>query len=343
MSEKKILVTGATGFIGAYLLHYLIQTGESNIRALRRENSPIDLVADIQDKVEWIEGDILDTTCLEDAMQGVAKVYHCAAIVSFNRGDTRQMIRTNQVGTANVVNVALELAIEKLLHVSSIAAIGRRKNETVINEKTKWQGNNWNSPYGVSKHLAEMEVWRGIAEGLNAVIVNPSNVLVSGFWKGRTTTGQFFYKVWKGMPFYPRGGSGFVDVRDVVRFMYLLMESEITSQRYILNGENLSFKKVLFEIANTLNVRKPFIEVTPLIREVAWRVSWLLSKITGKAPFITKQTARYSARSFFYENDKSLTAFPFTYTPIQQTIKESGEQFLICAENDLSPAILPFH
>ncbi|MEZ4958113.1 MAG: NAD-dependent epimerase/dehydratase family protein [Saprospiraceae bacterium] len=343
MPEKKILVTGATGFIGAYLLNYLVQKGESNIRALKRPNSPMDLVNHIQDKIEWVEGDILDTTCLEDAMQGVSKVYHCAAIVSFNQADVQQMIRTNQEGTANVVNISLAMDVEKLLHVSSIAAIGRRKNETIINENTKWQGDKWNSPYGISKHLAEMEIWRGVAEGLNTVIVNPSNVLGSGFWKDRTTTGQFFYKIWKGMPFYPMGGTGFVDVRDVVRFMFQLMESDIHSQRYILNGENLPYKDVLFGIANSLNVRKPHIEVTPFIREVAWRASWILSKITGKAPFITKQTARYSARSFFYENEKSLAAFPFSYTPIQQTLKETGEQFLKSVDNGFQPAMLPFH
>ncbi len=303
----------------------------------------MDMVSNIQDKVEWINGDILDTTSLETAMRGVSKVYHCAAVVSFNQGDAGKMIRVNQEGTANVVNIALEMSIEKLLHVSSIAAIGRRKNETTINEETKWQNDKWNSPYGISKHLAEMEVWRGMAEGLNAVIVNPSNVLGSGFWKDRTTTGQFFYKVWNGLPFYPRGGTGFVDVRDVARFMVHLMESNISGERFILNGENISFKEILFEIAKSLNVKKPYIEVNPFIREAAWRASWLYSKLSGNAPFITKQTARYSARRFFYENDKSLSAFPFVYTPIHQTIHETGKQFLDNLENNFRPAILPFN
>ncbi len=342
MVKKKILITGATGFIGAYLLHYLIQKGESSIRALRRPASPMDLVAGTEDQVEWVEGDLLDTTSLEDAMQGISKVYHCAALVSFHQGNSAQMIRINQEGTANVINIALALNVEKLLHVSSIAAIGRHKNENIINEDTKWQRNNWNSPYAISKHLAEMEVWRGIAEGLNAVIVNPSNVLGSGFWEGRTSTSEFFTRVWKGMPFYPRGTTGFVDVRDVARFMHFLMESDISNQRFILNGENLPFKQVLFKIADVLRVRRPFIEVNPLIRETAWRVAWLLSKITGNAPFITKQTARYSARTFFYKNDKSLAAVPVRYTPIEQTIKETGEQFIRSSKNGLAPAVLPF-
>ena len=342
MSEKKILVTGATGFIGAYLLHYLVGQGQKNIRAFKRKNSPMDLVIDLKDKVEWVEGDILDITSLETAMQGVSKIYHCAAIVSFSPNNVDKMFSVNQKGTANLVNLALDMPIKKLLHVSSIAAIGRRKNEPVINEKTKWQNDKANSPYGISKHLSEMEVWRGIAEGLNAVIVNPANVLGSGFWKGRTTTGQFFYKVWKGLPFYPVGSSGFVDVRDVVRFMVQLMESDITSERFILNGENLSFKSILSNISKSLNTKAPYIKVTPFIRETAWRIAYGVSKITGSSPFITKQTARSSARSFIYENDKSLSAFPFSYTPIQQTIQQTGEQFLEHVEKGFQPAILPF-
>ncbi|MEO1263611.1 MAG: NAD-dependent epimerase/dehydratase family protein, partial [Bacteroidota bacterium] len=279
---------------------------------------------------------------LEEAMDGVSRIYHCAAMVSFRAKDNQEMMKINREGTANVVNVALDLGIEKLLHVSSIAALGRSKNENAVDEKTKWHDDPWNSPYGLSKHLSEMEVWRGIAEGLNAVIVNPSNILGSGFWKGRTATGQFFYKIWKGLPFYPMGGSGFVDVRDVARYMVLLMDSKISNERFILNGENHSFKFVLFEIAKVLGKKKPSIKVTPFIRELAWRAVWVGSKIIGRPPFITKQTARASARTFYYKNEKSLDAFPFSYTPIEQTIEESGAQFLQSVHDGFQPKILPF-
>ncbi len=340
MSSKPTLVTGATGFVGAYLLHLLVKYGVQNLRAIRRSGSPMDLVSSLENKVEWLEADLLDPASLETAMDGVGKVYHCAGYVSFSPGDMDKLLKINQEGTANVVNLALHCGIEKMLHVSSIAAVGRRKNETSINEETKWLSNKWNSPYGISKHLAEMEVWRGIAEGLNAAIVNPANILGSGFWQGRTTTGEMFTKIWKGMPFYPQGGSGFVDVRDCARFMIKLMESDITAERFILNGENLPFRTVFNEIATVLDAKAPSVEVTPFIREVAWRGAWLLSKFTGKKPFITKQTARSSARTFFYENEKSLAAFPdFSYTPIRQTIEETGGQFL---ESRPRPIVLPF-
>ncbi len=342
MSTKKIFVTGGTGFIGSYLLRHLVNKGYTDIRALKRQGSPMVLVSDIADKIEWIEGDLLDLPALGEAMAGVHQVYHSAAIVSFSEADNLRMRKINQEGTANIVNIALDEGVEKLVHVSSIAALGRSRNSTAIDEQTKWQDGNWNSPYGISKHLAEMEVWRGIAEGLNAAIVNPSNVLGSGFWQGKLSSGNIFYKIWKGLPFYPRGATGFVDVRDVVRFTVQLMESDISSQRYILNGENLSFQTLFTEIANVLEVKPPAIKVTPFIRETAWRVAWLASKISGKPAFITKQTARSSSRSFQYDNTKSLSAFDFSYTPILQTIRETGAQFLESTKNDFEPAVLDF-
>ena len=165
--------------MGSYLLRHLVGQGHNNIRALHRPGSSFALVAEVADKVEWVEGDVLDVAALNAVMQGVQQVYHCAALVSFQEKDNREMMRANRDGTANLVNIALEAGIEKLLHVSSIAALGRTPGSNTVSEKTKWQSDSWNSPYGLSKHLAEMEVWRGAAEGLNVAIVNPSNVLGS--------------------------------------------------------------------------------------------------------------------------------------------------------------------
>lgn len=342
MSSKKILITGATGFIGSYLVRYLLQQGCINLRCTRQPSSSLALLKDAADKVEWVTADMLDIPALETAMEGVQQVYHCAAVVSFHEKDNPILHKTNVEGTANIVNLALDFGVEKLVHVSSIAAIGRKPNDPHIDEKTTWQDADWNSPYGISKHWAEMEVWRGIAEGLNAAIVNPSNVLGSGFWEGRTSTGQIFYNIWKGLRFHPLGTSGFVDVRDVVRFMVWLMESKISSERFILNGENLPFKQLFEKIAASVGVKPPSVPVTPFVREVAWRVAWLAAKIMGKSPFITKQTARSSARTFFYDNQKSLATFAFQYTPIEQTVRETGAQFLNSAKNGFEPAVLSF-
>jgi nucleoside-diphosphate-sugar epimerase len=341
--DKQIFITGATGFAGSYLLRLLLRQGYTKVRALRRKESSMALAGEVKDRVEWVEGDMLDLASLEDAMAGVQQVYHSAAMVSFNAADAQRMREVNQQGTANVVNIALDEGIEKLVHVSSIAAIGRSKDQQHITEKSKWQVGGKNSAYGISKHLAEMEVWRGIAEGLPAVIVNPSNILGSGFWRDRTTTGQLFYKIWKGLRFSPTGTTGFVDVRDVARFMVSLMESSTTGERYILNGENLPYKTVFDEIAKVLNVPAPSIPANAFLREAVWRGAWLLSKLSGSTPIITKEAVRASARSYFYDAGKSLRAIPgFRYTPIAETIEQTGRQFLECAKQEFKPAFLEF-
>jgi len=339
--NKAIFVTGGTGFLGSYLLRYLVQQGYTNIRAMKRATSSMDLVKDVQDKIEWVEGDLLDVTWLEDVMQDMDLIYHCAAMVSFNAKDLDKMMQVNVEGTANMVNIALHVGVERFLHVSSIAALGRIKNNSQVDEETKWQRNKYNTNYSISKYLSEQEVWRSIYEGLPAIIINPSTILGSGFWsKG---TGQLFNQVMQGLKFYPQGTTGFVDVRDVARLMIQMMESDILNERLLANGENLSYKSLFNEIAQALNKKAPSIEVNPFIRESAWRVSWLASKITRKQPVITKETARLSSNSFYYQNDKSKEIFGFNYTPIHQTIQETARQMLESLSKNQQFTFLPLN
>lgn len=343
LKQAPILVTGATGFIGAYLLHALIRQGYTNVRAIRRPSSSMALVADVADKVQWFEADLLDVADLGEAMKGVRRVFHVAAVVSFSARHRQKMKLVNVEGTANVVNLALAEGVEKLVHVSSIAALGRPRDGGLIDENTPWRPETVTSHYGLTKHLAEMEVWRGLAEGLNAAVVNPANVLGSGFWRERTGTAQVFYHIYRGLKFYPLGANAFVDVRDVVRFMIRLMESERSGERFILAAENLPFKAVFDSIARHLGVPPPSIPVTPLLRELAWRGAWLWSKISGQPQFITRENVRLSAATYRYDNSRSLACFPdFAYTPIETTIRQTAAQFLQCAEKGFPPALLPF-
>jgi nucleoside-diphosphate-sugar epimerase len=338
--DKRIFVTGATGFVGSYLVRYLVKCGYTNIIALKRSTSPMDLVTKVADKVTWAEGDVLDAPFLEDLLRGgIDEIYHCAAVISFSPRDRETMYRINVEGTANIVNLALDFKVRKLVHVSSIAAIGRVERDPYVSENTKWQRSPINSHYAISKFQAEQEVWRGIAEGLTAAIVNPSVIVGSQFW--HQGTGKLFEQVWKGLRFYTEGVTGYVDVRDVVRFMVKLMESDIDNQRFILNSENLKYKIFFEEIAKILHKKPATIKVTPLLRELAWRAEWLKSKITGQQPLITKETARISGTTFYFNNEKSLKAFPdFTYTPILNTIKETGEQFLKSKESKINASFL---
>lgn len=335
--DDLILVTGGTGFLGSYLLHVLVHRG-LRVRALRRSDSPTDLVQDLAGQVEWIAGDVTDVLGLEAAFAGVTHVFHCAAMVSFHPRDVRRMMQINVEGTANVVNLALHHQVKKLVHVSSIASLGRTKERPQLDEAAKWVTSRSNSQYAISKYLGEQEVWRGQAEGLVTAIVNPAIILGSGFWDQGSA--RFFKQVDAGLKFVPMGRSGFVDVRDVAEFMIRLMESDISGERYILNAENVEFRQFFQLIAAALHTTPPSIRVTPLLAEIAWRVEWLKEKILGTEPMVTKESARSSVSSFYYNPEKSLR-FGFQYRPLEQTVRETAAQFLMAKKAGLSPRLLP--
>jgi nucleoside-diphosphate-sugar epimerase len=323
--DTPILITGATGFIGSHLLRQLLSAGYTHIRALRRPGSSMDLVEDIASQAEWKDGDILDIFELEEAMQGQAVVFHCAAIVSFDPAEAEVMLRANVEGTANVVNAALHLGGIHLIYVSSIAALGRSKEGVTIDETAKWERSPFNTRYAISKFQGEMEVWRGQAEGLQVAVVNPSIVLGPGDWSAGPP--RFFQTVWDGIRFYPAGTTGLVDVEDVARFMQMLMEKGTTGERYILNAEHYTYKRLLTEIAEALGKKPPTLKVGPIMRRVAWRLAWLQAKLTGGRPFLTKETAKNSSLTFYYDHSKSLRDFDFEYTPIAETIRRTARKF----------------
>lgn len=338
--NQQILVTGGTGLLGSYLLRKLLLDGYQRIKALKRKTSQFNLVNDIKDQIEWVDCDILDVVGLEDVMQGVTLVYHCAAVVSFKSSDRQMMKHINVTGTANVVNASLDANISKMVHVSSIAAIGRSLKKPIVREDQKWEKSPINTSYAKTKYLAEKEVWRGIAEGLNAVIVNPSVILGSGVWKSGST--QIFHEIWKGLKFFPEGETGFVDVRDVAQLMIKMMESNISSERFIANGANLAFKDFFEKIAHSIQQPAPSIPVNAFIRGVAWRAEWLKSKLFGASPMITKETAMISAKSFAFDNTKSMHTFDFQYRPIDETIEAIGTQLVEASKIQFAPLLLKF-
>lgn len=337
-NNPSLLVTGGTGFLGSYLVRMLVAQGYK-VRATRRANSPMDLVADVANQVEWVEADITDLGAMEDAMLDVTHVFHCAAMVSFHPRDYQRMMQINVQGTANLVNLCLDQGVRKLVHVSSIAALGRAKERPHLDERSSWVQSSGNSQYAISKFLSEQEVWRGHAEGLPVAIVNPSVILGSGFWD--TGSARFFRQIDQGLKFCPVGRSGFVDVRDVARFMILLLESDITGERYVLNGENTLFKDFFDMVAAALGTKPPGIKVTPFLAEVAWRVEWLKEKILGIDPIVTKESARSSVSSYYYNNAKSKSVFGFQYLPLKQTIQATAAQYLASKQSGEKAAVLP--
>jgi nucleoside-diphosphate-sugar epimerase len=323
-----VLVTGGTGFIGSYIIKELVQKGYA-VRALRRSTSklPFFISAEIFDKIEWVDGDVLDVVSLENAMQSADEIIHAAAIVSFYKKDKKKMMQVNVEGTANVVNMALEKNISRFVHVSSVAALGRTITGDIVNEEKKWQLNKLNTNYATSKYKAEMEVWRGIGEGLNAVIINPSTVLGFGDWN--TTSCRIFKTIYDEFPWYTTGINGFVDIEDVARATVLSMESNISEERFIVNGDNWSFQKLFNAIADCFKKRHPYKEATPFLAGLAWRMERIKSFFKGDKPMLTKENARVAQSKTYFDNNKILKALPqFSFTPLQNTIEKACKKYL---------------
>ncbi|HEY4110472.1 NAD-dependent epimerase/dehydratase family protein [Puia sp.] len=325
--KGRILVTGGTGFLGAYLIRQLLENGWA-VRALRRGTAlPAFIPAHIFDQVEWVAGDILDVIGLAEAMEGMDAVVHSAAKLSFSRNDRHEIYHTNIEGTANVVNLALEQNIRRFVHVSSVAALGRTGNGETVTEKKSWEESKWNTRYAISKFRGEIEVWRGIGEGLPAVIVNPSTILGFGDWNHSSCA--LFRSAWQEFPWYTEGVNGFVDVKDVARAIVALLESDIRGERYILNGDNWTFRRLFGDMAAGFGKKPPSREATPFLAGIAWRKERIKSRFSGKPSILTRESARVAQSRTYFDNSKILAQLPgFQFTPLEKTIKEACGEYL---------------
>ncbi len=317
-----ILVTGGAGLLGAALITQLLDEGKK-VRAIYNKT----LLPNFNSSnIEQLQCNILDVVGLEEAMMGIEEVYHCAAIVTFNPKRKMEMFKINIEGTANVVNAALEAGVKKMVHVSSVAALGRIREDELINETMNWTEETSNSNYGQSKYLAELEVWRGIGEGLNAVMVNPVVILGAGDWNSGSS--KLFQSAYNEFPWCAEGTTGFVDVRDVVKAMIQLMESDITAQRFIVSAENRSYRDVFTLMAKAFNKKPPHKIVTPLIAKIVWRLEALKSLFTKQDPLITKETAKTALAKVNFDNSKLKKHLPqFSYRSIEETIAETCTAF----------------
>lgn len=332
-----ILVTGGTGLVGTHLLYDLTKSGKK-VRVLKRSNSNVSNVNKVFSyytsevdsllkNIEWVDADLLDVYSLMEAMEGVEEVYHCAAMVSFEKKHLEEMMKINIEGTANMVNAALEKGIKKFCHVSSIASIGRAERGGVTSEETPWKSSPENSNYSISKYGAEREVWRAAEEGLNVVIVNPSLILGGGNWT--QSSSNMFTKGYKGVKFYSQGTNGFVDVRDVASIMIKLMNSDISSQRFLINGENASFQHYFDLIHEAFGKPKSSIKAGKFLTGFAWRVESLRALLTGAPPLITRETSLSANRKSSFSNEKFLKAFPdYKFIPLAQSVKDTCTLYL---------------
>lgn len=315
-----ILVTGATGLVGSHLLVQLLQENEE-VKALFRSEKQLEKVKNVFafknqlglfDKIHWVKGDITDIPTLEIAFENVTHVYHCAALISFDPNDEDALRKINIEGTANVVNCCIDFNIKKLCHVSSIAALGDTKeHENIITEDTEWNPEELHSDYAITKYGAEIEVWRGFQEGLDVVIVNPSVIFGYGF--PNQGSDVIIQSVKKGLSFYTNGTIGIISVEDVTNCMVQLMKSTISGERYILVGENVILKGFLTYLATLLNTKVPTIYASKTMTSIAWRLDWLIAKITNRKRKLTRTTAKASHSVDVYDTSKIVTDLNYSF------------------------------
>ena len=333
-----ILVTGGTGLVGSHLLFQLLKENVS-VRATYRREKTLERVKHVFsyfsdnaeplfNEIEWIEADLNDIPKLQLAFKDITHVYHCAAYVSFEPDDYRLLRKINIEGTANIVNLSVSNNIEKLCYVSSIATIGHHTNpEKLIDEHTDWNPENDNSVYAITKYGAELEVWRGTQEGLDAVIVNPGIILGAGYWNGGSS-GNLFKRIYKGLSYYTSGTTGFVDVWDVINAMQQLMNSPLKNEKFILVSGSLSFKIFFTNVAKGLNVKPPSKEAKPWLLNIIWRLDWLNRKLFSKHRNLTKQAAKSLINTSHYDTSKIKNAINFQFKPLGKTIKGVCELYL---------------
>jgi dihydroflavonol-4-reductase len=313
-----ILVTGANGLVGSFLCKELVGKGYK-VKALVRKNSDTTPLKEIADKLEIHIGDLNDVGSLLDALEGVECIVHTAAIISFWAKRNNEMFQTNVEGTRNIVNAALENGIKKFIHISSVAAIGRKPSDVLITETNTWEESALNTRYAVTKHQAELEVCRVAEEGLNVTILNPSIILGPG-QKGTSSVRLFEYVEQKNK-FYTEGYMNYVDVRDVVRSILFFIENESQSgERFIVNAGIVTYKEFFDTIAHELGVGFPKINAKPWMRKLAWRAYALKSFFTGKEPLITKETASVSSHKFEYQSDKIKKVSNVPFKSLKETI-----------------------
>ena len=325
-----ILVTGSTGIVGTRLLFDLIKSGK-RVRALKRHDSDTDFVkrvfhfydsktgGEFYEKINWCDGDITDIDSLEKAFNGIDTCYHAAALVSYDPRDEEMLIEINAEGTEKVVNVALEAGVKKICHISSVAALGRAEVDKLTSEYNHWNRDQNSSSYGLSKFMAEREIWRGTAEGLPAIVVNPSIIL--GPSKPNQSSGMLMSVLHKGIGFYPKGKAGYVDVRDVSKACIALMNSEIVNKRHLINSENLSYNKLLNKAANIFGNKPPKYKLKPWMLTIAWIGAKVWGGLTGSRPKVTRETAKSASSISVFDNSKIKQTLGIEFISVEESLE----------------------
>jgi dihydroflavonol-4-reductase len=320
-----IAVTGSNGLLGSYVIRKLLEEKRQFV-ALKRENSDLSLLADVNHLIQWRIADVLDPVSLDESFKGASCVIHAAALVSFNPAKAKQLYNVNVEGTRNVVNACLQNNINKLIHISSVAALGRQKGQTLIDESNKWSESSLNSFYAESKYLAELEVYRAKEEGLQIVILNPSVILAAADWT--KSSAQLFRYVWQEKPYYIDSTLNYVDGRDVAKAALQFVDFDQANGRYILNAGSINFTDFFSAVAKLFNKKPPSILLKNNFLRVAATLETLRSRITGSDPLVSIETARLAGSHFFYSNEKIKKTLNFQFQTLTETLAWCAPYYL---------------
>lgn len=331
-----IFITGGTGFVGSHLTYRLVSQGVA-VRLLVRNRSKIsqlakvfnyynDDIARYNSLIEYADGDVTDVYSIQDGLKhDTDYIFHCAGLVSFWKHDKLRLNEVNHSGTANVVNAAIEAGVKKLVYVSSIAALGDSVEKT-ISEKNHQYDVKPTNYYGKSKHNGELEVWRASEEGLRVIIVNPTVIVGPGQW--RDGSPKLFRSVWKGLPFYTNGSTGFTDVRYVVNCMVDLAFGSIENQQFIINNENLNYRQFFNLVADNLRVRRPRFEAQPWLMYFFASILGFFGKLAKINTGINRQLAQSALSVSNYDSSKLEQTIGKSAEPIENAVAFTATSFL---------------
>lgn len=320
-----IAVTGANGLLGSVIVRMLLKHQEPFV-AIKRKDSDISLLQDINENITWFDADVLDFVSLIEAFRNVTHVIHTAAIVSYNPRRAKQVMDINVTGTRNVVNACLANNVKRIIHVSSVGALGAQKGQTSVTEENKWVDSHRHSVYAKSKYLSELEIFRGQEEGISSVIVNPSLILAGANWDN--SSAQIFKYIWKQSPFYPDGSVNYVDVEDVAVIVYRLLRAPAEAERFIVSAGKVRYKELFGLIAKQFGKKIPSIRISKNFLRIGAFFETLRTSITGSEPRLTKETARIAGVDYLFENHKIVEQLNFKFQPIDKTLQRCCRYYM---------------
>jgi len=324
-APKSVLVTGGTGFVGSYIVRELL-LNHYKVRVLARPSSDLHLLEGIRADIEVVEGDLLDIFSLEEAMKDMDLLINAAAVVSHQKTNRKRMLQVAIQGTGDLANTALRYGIKKMIHISSIAALGRMEEINDIDEHQIFGHSKFDTAYGLSKFLAEQEIWRACAEGLPAVILNPSFIIGAGKWS--RSTPKYFDKIYKGLHHFPSGINGFVDVRDVAKAALKSLESPNSGERLIISAENQSYETIFKAIGEGLQVKSSWKIISPALRLLLKWFRYLPLNQDKELCSLQDDFLQIASMNSMYQNAKSIELLHMDYTPVARSIEDTCKIYL---------------